>query len=97
MCRGTPGNSQLTGRPDVVSVDGRLTGNLANNVSDAFPPHLGAVLAVTWYFAVIACVECLRSAISRHRDLATEHHDAHVEIAVRMLLVAGFRLGRIYR
>jgi hypothetical protein len=80
----TPGNSQLTGRPDVVSVDGRLTGNLANNVSDAFRPHLGAVLAITWYFAVIARVECFRSTTSRHRDLAIQHHDAHVEIAVRM-------------
>jgi hypothetical protein len=44
----------LTGRPDVVLVDGRLMGSLANNVSDAFRPYLGAVLAITWYFAMIA-------------------------------------------
>jgi hypothetical protein len=87
----TPGNSQLTGRPNVVSVDGRLTGNLANNVSDAFRPHLGAMLAITWYFAVIARVERYRSTISGHRDLAAQHHDAHVEIAVRMEIFGQIR------
>jgi hypothetical protein len=74
-----------------VSVDGRLTGNLANNVSDAFRPHLGAMLAITWYFAVIARVERYRSTISGHRDLAAQHHDAHVEIAVRMEIFGEIR------
>ncbi len=84
-------DSQFAGRPEVVSVDGRLAADLANNVSDAFRPHLGAVLAITWYFAVIACVERCRSTISGHRDLTIQHHDAHIEIAVRMALFGEIR------
>ena len=64
---------------------------LANNVSDALRPDLGAMLAITWYFAVTARVERDRSAISAHRDLAAQHHDAHVEIAVRMEIFGEIR------
>ncbi len=83
--------AQFTGYPNVVSVDGQLTRSLADNVGDAFRPHLGAVRAITRYFAVIACVERYRSTISGHRDLAIQHHDADIEITVCMALFGEIR------
>jgi hypothetical protein len=82
--RGNPSNRRVTStRPGGGSAGGDLPIDLADDVSHAFRPNLRGVLAIRRYLAMIAGAERFRSAVPGHRDLATQHHDAHVE-PVRM-------------
>ena len=58
--------------------------SLADGVGDTFGSHFRRVLAIRWYLAMIAGLECcFRRAVSAHRDFAAENHDPHVKV-VRM-------------
>jgi hypothetical protein len=76
----------ITRASSTLSVGGSPTIDLADDVSHTFRPHLGGVLAIPRNFAMVAGPECCRPTISVHRDLAAQHHDAHIEITVRMHL-----------
>ena len=52
-------NGCVTGtHPPKLSVGGDRAIDLADNVSDAFRPHLGAVLAIPGNLAMVAGPEC---------------------------------------
>src|SRR6516164_10191477 len=61
-------------------VHGRPAVGFTNHVGNTFRPDLRRVHATRRYRAVVTCSECFRFVVPGHRDLAAQHHDAHVDI-----------------
>src|SRR5215217_4420020 len=70
------------------SASGRSAIGLADDIGNAFRPHLRRVLTSSRYLAVLAGLKRLSLVVAGDGDLAAEYHDARVKV-VRVQLLGG--------